>query len=105
MKKPTLTINHTPVHGMWTAEVTRLQASLTHLAGRRVPVNACVVSFFEVPGDRDLHVNVIHERQPAAVKGWSGPAAVRDGFVLNRRFHSRVGILGHVEEVIFASSA
>ena len=101
MKKPPLTINHTPVHGMWTGEVTRLQASLAHLAGKRMPVSRCEVSFFEVPGDRDLHVNVIHEREPVAVKGWSGPAAVQNGFVLNRRFHSRAGILGHVEEVVF----
>ena len=105
MKKASLTTNHTEVHGMWTAEVARLQASLAYLTEKRVPSSPCRVSFFEVPSDRDLHVNVIHQHEPVAVKGWSGPAAIADGFVLNRRFRTRAGILGHVEEVVFAAPA
>jgi hypothetical protein len=105
MINPSITTNHTAVHGTWTAEVTRLQASLGRITAQRESNNPCLVSFFEVPGDRDLHVNVIHRRETVSVKGWSGPAAVPDGFVLNRRFRTRGGILEHVREVLFAEPA
>ena len=99
-----LTTRHA-VHGMWTPEVTRLQASLARLTALRAPSSPCVVSFFQVENDRDLHVNVIHERQTVSVKGWSGPAAIPDGYVLNRRFHTQDGILSQVEAVVFADRA
>ena len=60
------------------------------------------MSFFEVAGDTDLHVNVTHRHETVGVKGWSGPANLPDGFVHNRRFQDREVILPHIRAMVFA---
>src|ERR1700750_2467352 len=70
---------------LWRTDVEALEASIGGL--NRTPAsNECQVVFFEIEGDADLHVNVTHKYLTNAVKGWSGPGRVTDGFVHNRRF-------------------
>jgi hypothetical protein len=99
------TANNTSVHGCWHTEVDRLELAIARLVANRPVPSACLVSFFEVPGDSQLHVNVTHDRQTVPVSGWSGPAALPDGFVHNRRFEDHQSILPHVREMVFAERA
>ena len=99
----TTTSNNTPQSGYWSSDVTALECALGKLVARRPVTNDCRVSFFEVAGDSDLHVNVTHRHQTVAVKGWSGPAIMPDGFVHNRRFQDRQSILPHIRAMVFAA--
>lgn len=97
------TTNNTSVHGPWHTDVTRLQVAISQLTGHAA--SASVVSFFELPSDSQLHVNVSHVHQTVAVKGWAGPAILPDGFVYNRRFQDGQRILSHIRQMIFAERA
>ena len=96
------TANHTIESGYWSDDVTALQRAIGKLTAQRPVTNDCRVSFFEVPGDSDLHVNVTHRHQTVGAKGWSGPASMPDGFVHNRRFQDRQAILTHIRAMVFA---
>lgn len=96
------TANNTLRSGDWSSDVTALESALGRLIARRPITNECRVSFFEVPGDTDLHVNVTHRHETVGVKGWSGPASMPDGFVHNRRFQDRQSILPHIRAMVFA---
>jgi hypothetical protein len=99
----TTTANNTSVHGRWHTDVGRFEVAISQLAG---PVaSASVVSFFELPSDSQLHVNVTHAHQTVAVKGWAGPAVLPHGFVYNRRFEDGQRILPHIRQMIFAERA
>lgn len=98
----TTTANHTVLSGYWSSDVAALESAIGKLAARRPTTNDCRVSFFEVAGDTDLHVNVTHQHQTVAVKGWAGPAVMPDGFVHNRRFQDRQAILPHIRAMVFA---
>jgi hypothetical protein len=97
------TTNNTFHSGYWSADVTALERALGELIVKRPVTNDCQVSFFEVPGDADLHVNVTHRHETVALKGWSGPASTPDGFVHNRRFQDRQSILSHIRDMVFAA--
>lgn len=112
MKKPVIhaapdlratTVNNTSVHSRWHTDVARLEVAISQLTGR--VASATVVSFFELPSDTQLHVNVTHAHQTVAVKGWTGPAVLPSGFVHNRRFDDRQRILPHIRQMIFAERA
>ena len=89
--------------GDWSCDATALESALGRLIAKRPVTNECRVSFFEVPGDADLHVNVTHRYETVGVKGWSGPASMPDGFVHNRRFQDRASILPHIRAMVFAA--
>lgn len=96
------TTNNTFQSGYWRSDVTALESALDKLIVNRPITNECRVSFFEVAGDADLHVNVTHRHETVAVKGWLGPAVMPDGFVHNRRFQDRQSILSHIRDMVFA---
>lgn len=97
------TTNNTVQSGYWSCDVTALESALGELISKRPGTNECRVSFFEVAGDSDLHVNVTHRHETVGVKGWSGPAIMPDGFVHNRRFQDRQSILSHIRAMVFAA--
>ena len=97
-----ITTNNTLQSGYWRCDVTALENALGEIIATRPLTDDCRVSFFEVAGDSDLHVNVTHRHATVAVKGWSGPAIMPDGFVHNRRFQDRQSILSHIRAMVFA---
>ena len=97
------TANNTLQSGYWNSDVAALECALGKLIVKRPVTNECRVSFFEVEGDADLHVNVTHRHETVAVKGWAGPAIMPDGFVHNRRFQDRQSILPHIRDMVFAA--
>jgi hypothetical protein len=97
------TTNNTVAGGRWHAEVQHLEQAITEMIRVRPVTNQCRISFFELDGERDLHVNVTQEYRTGAVMGWSGPAAVEAGFVHNRRFRDERGVLGRIRDVVFAA--
>ena len=70
----------------WNADVRAVESAIARFTRERSLTNPCRVVFFEIPGDRHLHVNVTHRDETASPRGWAGPAALPDGFVHNRRF-------------------
>ncbi len=99
----TTSTNHTHRHGDWTAEVETLKIGIVQLTENRPMGNECRVSFFEVAGDSDLHVNVTHKYRTVGVTGWSGPATLSEGFLNNRRFQAQDPILQHIRNMVFAA--
>jgi hypothetical protein len=97
------TANNTLQSGHWSCDVTALESAIAKLTAKRSLTSDCRVSFFEVAGDGDLHVNVTHRHETVAVKGWSGPASTPNGFVHNRRFQDRQSILSHIRDMVFAA--
>ena len=92
----------------WTSDVEILEKGIQRLVSPQRPLAVdCRVALFELPGDRLLHVNVIHSRATKTIRGWAGPGEVAGGFVHNRTFESnKVGaILRHIGEMVFATAA
>lgn len=96
------TTNNTVAGGRWHAEVQHLEQAIARMTRVRRVTNQCSISFFELAGDPDLHVNVTQESRTGAVIGWSGPAAIEAGFVHNRRFRDERAVLGRIRDVVFA---
>lgn len=80
------TVKHKLLTDYWTAEVETLETAVEKFTSERPLSNACRVMFFEVAGDPQLHVNVTHQHETKAVRGWAGPGRLPDGFVHNQRF-------------------
>jgi hypothetical protein len=97
------TANNTSLHSRWHTDVDRFEVAISRLTGR--VASASVVSFFELPSDSQLHVNVTHTHETVAVKGWAGPAILPNGFVYNRRFEDGQRILPHIRQMILAERA
>ena len=91
--------------GNWTADAERVTAAIGRFTLPRGSANACRVSLFEIARDGDLHVNVTHRHETRAVKGWTGPGVVPEGFVHNRRFSHQPAaeIVRHIREMVFAA--
>lgn len=70
----------------WSADVQALDAAVRAFADVRDVKNDCGITFFEMDGDKALHVNVTHRHKTATARGWAGPASLNDGFVHNRTF-------------------
>jgi hypothetical protein len=81
-----VTTTHRNLTSSWTADVETLETAIRRFPAHGPLENDCQVVFFEIAGDRELHVNVTHQHQTVAVPGWSGPGKLPDGFVHNRRF-------------------
>jgi hypothetical protein len=97
--------NNTVAGGRWSADVEALEDAIKRVTARRPLTNACRISFFELAGDSDLHVNVTQRLETVPVIGWSGPAAIEGGFVHNRRFRDDRGVVGRIRDVMFAPRA
>lgn len=90
--------------GAWTGHVQALEAAVERFKAKRPLINDCQVVFFEIPGDRSLHVNVTHKYATKAVAGWAGPGSVPSGFVCNRRFSDAQAtqVMRHIRAMVFA---
>jgi hypothetical protein len=85
----------------WEADVRAVESAIARFPRGS---NPCRVAFFEIPGDRHLHVNVIHRYGTTSPRGWAGPASLRDGFVHNRRFAVATAsqLTRFIREMVFA---
>lgn len=99
-----VTAGHALLTGSWTASVEALERAIGQFAASHPRAPGCQVMLFEIEGDDQLHVNVIHARRRAAVRGWSGPGWVAAGCVYNRRFAraAPARIIRHIREMVFA---
>lgn len=90
--------------GAWTADVGVMEAAIGLFTTHRALKSECQVMLFEIAGDTRLHVNVIHPRTRAAVRGWAGPGRLATGCVYNRRFDSGPpeSIIEHIRDMVFA---
>jgi len=99
-----ITTRHSLRTNSWTADVAVMETAVGRLTLDRPLADDCQVVFFEIPGDHQLHVNVIHQRPAMAVDGWAGPARVTDGFVHNRRFGDITTnrMMRYIRDMVFA---
>jgi hypothetical protein len=89
----------------WTADVEALESAIGGFRADGTPMNPCEVVFFEIAGDRHLHVNVTHRYPTKRVSGWAGPGKMPDGYIHNRRFadQAQSEIIRHVRDMVLAS--
>ena len=104
-RTPAITANHALLTGAWTADVKALEEALRRLGMDPAGGEDCRVTFFEVAGDRHLHVNITRRSATAAVNGWAGPATTADGVVYNQMFDRmpRYQLLRQLKHMIFAA--
>ena len=100
-----VTTRHKLLTSSWTADVQALETAIGRFTADRPLTNDCQVVFFEIAGDGQLHVNVTHQHQTVAAKGWSGPGHLPDGFVHNRRFVDtpQSQMIRQIREMVFAA--
>jgi hypothetical protein len=89
----------------WTADVQALEGAIGRFTSGRRPTNDCRVVFFEIARDAHLHVNVTHRHETRTARGWTGPAALPEGFVHNRMFGdaSPKQIVRTIRSMVFAA--
>jgi hypothetical protein len=99
-----VTTRHKLLTSDWTADVETFEKAIRRFTVDRPLANDCRVVFFEVPGDGQLHVNVTHQRETMAARGWAGPARMSDGFLHNRRFDGTPPkqIIEHIRDMVYA---
>jgi hypothetical protein len=99
-----ITTRHSLRTNSWTADVAVMETAVGRLTIDQPLADDCQVVFFEIPGDQQLHVNVIHQRPAMAVRGWAGPARVPEGFVHNQRFGDTTPrrMIRHIRDMVFA---
>ena len=56
-----ISARHTLLSDSWKADVEALEAAIERFQTDRHPTHKCRVVFFEIGGDKHLHVNVTHE--------------------------------------------
>jgi hypothetical protein len=102
---PAITTNHALLTTAWTADVKVLEAALSRSNVEGRLNGGCRVVFFEVAGDSQLHVNVIHRDLTRNMSGWAGPGRTPDGLIHNRAFSRapRYQILRQIRDMVFAS--
>lgn len=100
-----VTTAHKLLTSSWTSEVEALETAVARFNEDRPVTNDCLVAFFEIARDDQLHVNVTHKYPTRTAPGWAGPARVPDGFVHNRRFGDapRIKIARHVRDMVFSA--
>ena len=88
----------------WTAEVAAIETAIGQFETARAVTNDCQIALFEVNHDDRLHVNVTHKHPTRTVRGWTGPASLKRGFVHNRRFDDRTpdAIIRQIRQMVFA---
>lgn len=100
-----ITTEHQLLTSSWTAQVEALETAVGRFKADRPLTNDCQVMFFEIVGDRQLHVNVTHRYSTRPVGGWAGPGTVAGGFVHNRRFSNAQPsqMIRHIRDMVFAA--
>jgi hypothetical protein len=103
--KPAIAASHALLTGAWTVYVKAMEEALGRLGMDRGAAEDCRVTFFEVAGDRHLHVNITRRSATVAVNGWAGPATTADGVVYNQMFDRmpRYQLLRQLKHMIFAA--
>ena len=88
----------------WQDDGGAIMAAIRAFTRHRALNQGCRVVLFELAGDRDLHVNVIHPHSTATPAGWAGPGETPGGFVHNRRFDFNESdrIARHIQEMVYA---
>ena len=88
----------------WTADVETVTTAIAGFTTDQRLASECKVMLFEMAGDAQLHVNVIHACERADVRGWAGPGRLPDGCVYNRRFADTPPkeIIRQIREMVFA---
>lgn len=106
-KAPVITANHALLTTAWTTEVKALEGALARVKVDARVSSDCRVTFFEIAGDQDLHVNVTRRSATEGVAGWAGPGTTPDGSVYNRTFSRmpRYQVLRQIKDMIFAAAA
>lgn len=102
---PAVTTEHSLLTTAWIADVRTLEAAISRFASEQPLAGDCQVVMFEIEGDDQLHVNVVHQLpRTAVVRGWSGPGQLPAGSVYNRRFGatSPPQIIQHIRDMVFA---
>lgn len=102
---PAVTTEHSLLTTAWIADVRTLEAAISRFAAEQPLATDCQVVMFEIEGDDQLHVNVVHHGpHTAVVRGWSGPGQLPAGSVYNRRFGdmSPEQIIRHIRDMVFA---
>ena len=102
---PAITTNQALLTNAWTADVKVLEAALRRCKVEGRLNGRCRVAFFEVAGDSQLHVNVIHPHPTLKIRGWTGPGRTPDGLIHNRTFGRapRYQILRQIRDMVLAS--
>ena len=105
-KAPAITANHALLTATWAKDVKALESALGRIKADARVSSDCRVTFFEVAGDQQLHVNVTHQSATEGVSGWAGPGATPDGIVHNRTFSRmhRYQVLREIKGMIFAAA-
>src|SRR5687768_10642662 len=86
VRKAHITTRQQLLTDTWVDDVRDSQMHVTKLSAGHTVTYDCGIMFFEMAGDRELHVNVTHKHKTASATGWSGPGVTPEGFVHNRRF-------------------
>ena len=104
---PSITTQRQLLTTSWAGDVDRIETAVERFPLARTITNSCAISFFEMPGDRELHVNVTHAHRTASPAGWAGPGATPAGFVHNRRFADATPdtIVRRIRSMVFAARA
>jgi hypothetical protein len=100
-----VTTEHSLLTTAWTADVRTLEAAIGLFASEQPLPSDCQVVMFEIEGDNQLHVNVVHQTPHTdVVHGWSGPGQLPAGSVYSRRFGDTppAQIIRHIRNVVFA---
>ena len=102
-----ITTAHKLLTEEWTADVRLLETAIEKFDNKQELTNDCRVVMFEVPRDKNLHVNVTHSLKTKSVAGWAGPGSVPGGFVSNRTFGAMLPgrIVRHIRDMVFAETA
>jgi hypothetical protein len=100
-----ITTTHQLLTQSWKVDVEALETAIGRFTSHRRVTNDCRIALFEVVGDGNLHVNVTHRHQTQGVRGWAGPAVLRQGFVHNRTFGDMPlnEIVRHIREMVFSA--
>jgi len=101
---PAITSSHALLTDAWTKDVTALQAALGRIKADTPGGCDCCVTFFEVPGDRELHVSVTHQ-YPTDEGVGARPAP--HGIVADRTFvrMPRYQVLRQIRDMVFPAES
>lgn len=100
-----ISARHQLLSDSWTADVEDLEWAIARFKTDLNVANKCEVVFFEIVGDRHLHVNVTHRHATKTVSGWAGPGHIPGGFVHNRRFDDtpQNEMIRDIRDMVFAA--
>jgi len=100
----TLTTAHALLTTAWTADVNVLEAALRRSSLDKRLNGSCHVTFFEVAGDSQLHVNVVHLHSTHDGSASLPASTPPDGVVGGRAFDRapRYQILRQIRDMVLA---